>query len=112
MLRRYVLGLSLVSFTASAETFLREGCQLVPDADRPAEWCLVRHDGRREPMSLSHNDALKYAQEAAENFGVGPARKTTFNPRLRRQRWDSPRMSEGGPVAAVIISQRGNGKNE
>jgi hypothetical protein len=30
-------------------------------------------------MSLSHNDALKYTQEAAENFGVGPARKTTFN---------------------------------
>jgi CRISPR-associated protein Csb1 len=60
-LRRYVLGLALVCFTAPQETSLREGCQLIPDADHPAEWHLVRHDGKREPFGLSHAEALSYA---------------------------------------------------
>src|SRR5437762_5379620 len=30
-LRRYVLGLSLVAFTANVSTYLRQGCNLVPD---------------------------------------------------------------------------------
>jgi len=32
-LRRYILGLALVSFTARADLYLREGCQLVLDPD-------------------------------------------------------------------------------
>src|SRR5436190_845856 len=36
-LRRYVLGLSLVAFTATASTYLRQGCNLVPDIDHPRE---------------------------------------------------------------------------
>src|SRR5690606_29365920 len=35
-LRRYVLGLALVAFTAPQETSLREGCILVGDVDKPA----------------------------------------------------------------------------
>jgi CRISPR-associated protein Csb1 len=80
-LRRYILGLSLVAFTAPQETFLREGCQLVPDPDRPAEWSLVRHDGSREwDFRLSHEQALEYAEKAAEVFGVGQDRQATFEP--------------------------------
>jgi CRISPR-associated protein Csb1 len=71
-LRRYILGLSLVSFTASQETSLREGCQLVCDAGRQPEWQLVKHDGTRSPFSLPHAVALQYAQQAATQFGVGP----------------------------------------
>jgi len=78
-LRRYILGLSLVSITAPAETSLREGCQLVPDTNRPAEWQAVRHDGKRETLSLSHNDAITYAREAAAGFVVGRSIETTFN---------------------------------
>jgi CRISPR-associated protein Csb1 len=84
-LRRYILGLSLVAFTAPQETFLREGCQLVPDPKRPAEWSLVRHDGSREwNLKVSHEQALGYAVKAAEAFGVGPNREATFNPEAAR----------------------------
>jgi len=80
-LRRYILGLSLVAFTAPQETFLREGCQLVPDANKPAEWKLVRHDGRSEPLSIDHTVARGYAEQAAEAFGVGESRQAAFDPR-------------------------------
>ncbi len=84
-LRRYILGLALVSFTAPQETFLREGCQLVPAYDRPAEWRLVLHDGTRTPFSLSHEDALEYAQKAAAAFEVGPARKANFDSKKAKE---------------------------
>jgi CRISPR-associated protein Csb1 len=78
-LRRYILGLSLVSFTVPQETFLREGCQLVQDTKRQAEWYLVRHDGKRDPLGLTHDQALSYAQEAAKEFVVGDNRECDFN---------------------------------
>jgi CRISPR-associated protein Csb1 len=85
-LRRYILGLSLVAFTAPQETFLREGCQLVPDVKRPAKWSLVRHDGSRdEDLRLSHKEALEYAKAAAKAFGVGRNRKATFNNQSARE---------------------------
>lgn len=79
-LRRYILGLSLVALTAPQETFLREGCQLVPDPKRPARWALVRHDGQRdETFSLSHGQALRFANGAAEDFGVGSNKEAIFD---------------------------------
>ena len=69
-LRRYILGLALVSFTASQETFLREGCQLVPDADRVAQWQLVKADGSREKFELIHDQALAFATAGAEAIDV------------------------------------------
>jgi CRISPR-associated protein Csb1 len=78
-LRRYVLGLALVAFTAPQETFLREGCQLVPDRNRAIEWNLVRHDGSREPGKVEHVEAAKYAATAASAFGVGEAKEAQFN---------------------------------
>lgn len=81
-LRRYILGLALVAFTAPQETFLREGCQLVPDSERPAEWKLVRHDGRCEACMIDHITARQYAEEAARGFGVGGSREASFDPRL------------------------------
>jgi len=80
-LRRYVLGLSLVAFTAPQETFLREGCQLVPDPESPPHWTLVHHDGRSEAMSIDHTLARAYAEQAAEAFGVGESRQAAFDPR-------------------------------
>lgn len=79
-LRRYILGLSLIAFTAPQETFLREGCQLVPDPHRPAEWKVVRHDGRAEPWTVEHAAAKEYAEQAAQSFGVGEAREANFDP--------------------------------
>jgi CRISPR-associated protein Csb1 len=83
-LRRYVLGLALIAFTAPQETFLREGCQLVPDLNRPAEWNLVRHDGMRELLKLSHDQASEYARQAAVNFKVGENREAAFDAKTAR----------------------------
>jgi CRISPR-associated protein Csb1 len=92
-LRRYILGLSLVAFTAPQETFLREGCQLVPDPDRKPEWSLVRHDGSREGnFRLPHQQALEYAVKAAEAFGVGPNKEATFEPRAVRDELGKPKQ--------------------
>ncbi len=84
-LRRYVLGLSFVSFTAPQETFLREGCQLVPDVEHQTEWSLVQHDGQRKPFGLSHDEALKYTQAAAQSFGVGGNKEASFNTRIAKE---------------------------
>ena len=78
-LRRYVLGLALASFTAPAETSLREGCQLVPDTTKATEWRIVRHDGTSAPLLVTHDQALEFASAAAEAFGVGENRTGTFN---------------------------------
>jgi CRISPR-associated protein Csb1 len=80
-LRRYILGLSLVALTAPQETFLREGCQLVPDPETPADWKLVHHDGRSEALSIDDTLACAYAERAAEAFGVGESRPAVFDPR-------------------------------
>jgi CRISPR-associated protein Csb1 len=79
-LRRYVLGLSLVAFTATASTYLRQGCNLVPDIDKPREFTLIHSDGSRETPKLAHADALKFALTAAQAFGVGQDREVKFEP--------------------------------
>ncbi len=69
-LRRYILGLCLVAFTAPQDTFLREGCQLVPIEGNSAEWSLVKHDGKRNTFDITHTKALDFANAAAEDFKV------------------------------------------
>lgn len=78
-LRRYVLGLSLVALTAETPSYLRQGCNLVLDPDEPREFKLVHRDGRREDASMSHDDALAFAEEAARAFGVGESRTVEFD---------------------------------
>jgi len=84
-LRRYILGLALVAFTAPQETFLREGCQLVPATDLPPEWKVVHHDGTREDFDLSHAVAKEYAKLASDAFEVGAARIAEFDAKAARQ---------------------------
>jgi len=78
-LRRYVLGLTLVALTAETSTYLRQGCNLVLDPDKPREFTEVYRDGRQEDASISHKDAVAFAKEAAEAFGVGESRTVEFN---------------------------------
>lgn len=105
-LRRYILGLSLVAFTAPQETFLREGCQLVPDPSRPAEWSVVKHDGLRDQkFTLPHEDALKYAGAAASAFGVGDEKKAVFDS-------DSAKAALKQSKEERKKSRRGKGKEE
>ncbi len=79
-LRRYVLGLSLVAFTATASTYLRQGCNLVPDIDKPREFTLIHSNGSREALKLPHAEAVKFSLAAAQAFGVGEDREVTFEP--------------------------------
>jgi CRISPR-associated protein Csb1 len=78
-LRRYVLGLSLTAFTMNGSGYLRAGCNLVPNPDKPRELTLVHADGKREASSLMHDDAVKYAELAAKAFGVGKGETVPFD---------------------------------
>ena len=85
-LRRYILGLCLVALTAPAQTALREGCELVPVMNKPAEWRVVGHDGKRDSFKLSHDAALEFAASAADDFGVEQGEiKATFDRALARK---------------------------
>jgi CRISPR-associated protein Csb1 len=78
-LRRYILGLSLVALTMNTSAYLRQGCNLVIDPDKPREFHEVYRDGRRKPATISHNDAIDFAAAAAEAFGVGESRTVEFD---------------------------------
>ena len=84
-LRRYILGLSLVALTAPGSTYLRAGCNLVPDVDQPRTFTLVGSDGSREKLKLTHAEALVFATAAAEAFGVGEDKPVTFDKALAKQ---------------------------
>jgi len=78
-LRRYILGLSLVAFTANASTYLRQGCNLVP-SEKGRELTLVHSDGKREASKLTHADAIAFATDAAKAFVVGEGKTVVFDP--------------------------------
>ncbi|MBS1819529.1 MAG: type I-U CRISPR-associated protein Cas7 [Acidobacteria bacterium] len=85
VLRRYVLGLSLVALTASATGYLRQGCNLVPDPDQPSTLTLVGSDGARQAANLTHSAALAFAREAASAFGLDVDRAISFGTAPDRQ---------------------------
>lgn len=78
-LRRYVLGLALVAFTDRPSSYLRQGCSLVVDPEKPREFVEVYGDGRRVPAKVTHEAALGYAKAAAQAFGVGESRTVEFD---------------------------------
>ena len=73
-LRRYILGLALTAFTHNPSGYLRQGCLLVLDPDKPREFVEVLPTGERKPATITHETALKYATEAAKAFGVGESK--------------------------------------
>lgn len=78
-MRRYILGLTLTAFTTPTIGYLRQGCNLVPDIDKPKEFKLVYNDGQREDARITHNDALAYAKITAELFGIAADREVDFD---------------------------------
>ena len=84
-LRRYVLGLALIAFTATPESYLRQGCNIVLDPQQPRECKLVFSDGRRDDIQLSNEDAVFYAKEAAKEFGVDSGRDVQFSKELAKR---------------------------
>lgn len=84
-LRRYILGLALVAFTARPTTYLRQGCNLVPDLDKQAEFLQVGADGRRVSAEVTHDAARIYAETTAKAFGVGQDRAVEFDKELAKR---------------------------
>jgi CRISPR-associated protein Csb1 len=78
-LLRYVLGLALTAFTYPPSGYLRQGCNLVLDPDKPREFSEVYSDGRRVPAAVTPEEALDYAKAAASKFGVGNDRGVQFD---------------------------------
>lgn len=83
-LRRYILGLALVAAAEPLDGFLRAGCLLTPDPDDPARWSLVARSGERASVALDAATALRYAEQAAKTFGVGPDVEARFDKALAR----------------------------
>ena len=79
ILRRYILGLSLVAFTASPSGYLRQGCLLVVNREQPSEFVEVHPNGDRKPCDISHEQALKFATVAATEFGVYAGETVPFD---------------------------------
>ncbi len=78
-LRRYILGLSLVAFTYSPSGYLRQGCLLVVNGEQPGEFVEVHPNGDRKPCGVTHEQALKFATEAAKAFGVEEGKTVPFD---------------------------------
>jgi CRISPR-associated protein Csb1 len=78
-LQRYILGLSLVAFTYNSTGYLRAGCILVQNPNKPSEYLEVYHDGQRKPCKIDHAAAIEYATLAAEDFVVGESRTVPFD---------------------------------
>ena len=81
-LRRYVLGLALVAGTAPMDGFLRAGCLLTLNPDESGSWEAVARSGKRTPIELSEDAALRYAQRCADKFGVGGDDRVNFDKKL------------------------------
>jgi CRISPR-associated protein Csb1 len=84
-LRRYLFGLALTAFTAPPKPYLRQGCTLVLDPDRPIELVEVHGNGERKPLAVEHEDALAYAKVTAAAFGVGQDRVVPFDKERARK---------------------------
>lgn len=83
-LRGYLLGLALVAFTRPAVGYLRQGCNLVLDGQKPPESKLVFANGRRDDAGVTHQMALDFARVAAKRFGVGENRTVKFDTKLAK----------------------------
>jgi CRISPR-associated protein Csb1 len=84
LLLRYILGLMLVAQTMPSGGFFRQGCTLVCKG-QPESYIRFA-DGSVEPFTLTHTDAIQYAQEQATAFGVDPKEMSyDFLPELAKE---------------------------
>lgn len=107
-LRRYILGLSLVAFTQNPATYLRQGCMLVanPDKANENEFVEVHPNGKRVPISITKEEAIKYATDAAKAFGVGESRTVPFD----KERAKKDVSGEGDTKGAKKAAKKAAGK--
>ncbi len=77
-IRRYILGLSLVALTHRVGGNLRQGCTLVLDQTKQHDFLEVYANGDRKSVTITPEEALGYANVAAEQFGVGESITASF----------------------------------
>jgi CRISPR-associated protein Csb1 len=104
-LRRYIFGLALTALTYPAGSYLRQGCNLVADPDKPRDFLEVHIDGKRMPANIAHADALTFASAAAKGFGVGKDRTVDFDTKLAAR-------DVGGNEVADESAAKKNGKRK
>jgi CRISPR-associated protein Csb1 len=79
-LRRYILGLNLVLFTAVREYRLRVGCTLMLDQDKAENHKnRLAYFDRYEDFPLLHADAISFCAAAKEDFGTVEALEGQFD---------------------------------
>jgi CRISPR-associated protein Csb1 len=78
-LRRYLLGLALVAVTKLPSGYLRQGTILVLDPDQKRKFDEVFPNGKRQPATITHEQALEFATATAKAFGVGASRTVEFD---------------------------------
>ena len=98
-LREYILGLALVAAAEPSDGYLRQGCLLTPDPDEPGTWHVIERNGRRNPIDLTPEGALKLAQAAASRFTVGeggvfPFEKTRANATVKEAKDKAKKKSK------------------
>jgi CRISPR-associated protein Csb1 len=109
-IRRYVLGLALVSITAPLDPNLREGCELVPDPDKKTTWKRVERDGKRVDQEMTHDQALAFATAAATAFGVTSETRGAFNSDIASKvlalsEAERKKLLRAGPVTAEALEK-------
>jgi len=105
-LRRYILGLTLVAVTAPRDSYLRQGCNLVPDVDRPKESKVVNLDGSRSDFQLPHEEAIGFARAAMSAFGISPEREERFEVSLAEKAGEAKAVKVNGKVVSVDPASR------
>lgn len=92
VLRKYILGLALVSATCATDMDLRQGCNLTRDpAKGDPTWEAVYPDGKREKVELDCKQAMAFAEESAAAFGVGEGGSGRFDPEMAKATLKSKR---------------------
>lgn len=107
-LRRYILGLALTAFTQNPSGYLRQGCLLVVDPNKPREFVEVHPTGERKPASVTDKSALEYATVVAKEFGVGQSKTVEFDKERAEKdikgEGDTKKAKKGKKVEAVEVA--------
>ncbi|MCY2986895.1 MAG: hypothetical protein NTY19_03395 [Planctomycetota bacterium] len=105
-LQRYILGLALLAFTATPESTLRQGCQLLPKGK--ANWKQFKADGEESGWNPESLDIAGFASAADSDFGVvqPPDQPLVFDKNLlkasidadAKKKADKKAVSAGNPI--------------
>lgn len=65
---RYIAALGLLALSMPIPSWLRTGCNLIPESEARIE--TVATDGKREQISLSHEEVLTVARQLSTKLGI------------------------------------------